>query len=113
MFMCSRIAGIFGITLACGLALSAGDAPSGDAAAKSVTEDLDRHKANGFVMQQVKDAPTARAFSKHLFFGVYFRQYPVARPTPEGMNASNLYVVGPDGKAQLLKDAHQLQSLFR
>jgi hypothetical protein len=89
------------------------DRPSADAADKAVHEDLDKLKAAGFVMQEVKDEPVGRAFPKHVFFGVYFRQYPVARLTPKGMNASNVYAVGPDGKAQLLKDATELQGFFK
>lgn len=90
--------------------------PSADDVAKAekaVNEDLDKFKAAGFTMQQVKDEAVGRAFPKHVFFGVYFRQFPVARLTPEGMSASNLYAIGPDGKAQLIKEAKQLQDFFK
>jgi hypothetical protein len=83
------------------------------AAAKAVNAELDRLKATGFVMQEVKDGPVSRAFPKHVFFGVYFRQHPVARLAPKGMNSANVYAVGPDGKAQLMKDAAQLQGFFK
>jgi len=83
------------------------------AAAKAVNGELDRLKATGFVMQEVKDGPVSRAFPKHVFFGVYFRQHPVARLAPKGMNSANVYAVGHDGKAQLVKDAAQLQGFFK
>jgi hypothetical protein len=103
---------ICGVTLACGLALSAsGDSPA--AAVKAVTHDLEKLKAQGYVMQQVQDAATERTFPKYAFFGVYFRQYPVARLTPDGMSNANLYAVGPDGKAALIKESLKLQEFFR
>jgi hypothetical protein len=92
------------------------DKSSDEGAAKAqkvVQDDLDRLKAAGFVMQQVKDEAVERAFPKYHFFGVFFRQYPVARLTPEGLNSSNLYAVGPDSKAQLLKEEKQLEDFFK
>jgi hypothetical protein len=83
------------------------------AAAKAVNEELDKLKAAGFVMQEVKDEPVSRAFPKHTFFGVYFRQFPVARLTPKGMNSANVFAVGPDGKAKLLKEQSELQGFFK
>lgn len=123
--MATRIAAVmvFAAALALGLAWRAAAAPappdkekpSADDVAraeKAVNEDLDKLKAAGFTMQQVKDEAVGRAFPKYVFFGVYFRQYPVARLTPEGLNSANLYAVGPDGKAQLLKDTTQFQAFF-
>jgi hypothetical protein len=91
----------------------ANDRPSADVAAKAVNDALQGFNATGFVIQEVKDERVARAFPKHLFFGVYFRQYPVARLVPKGMNASNVYAVGPDGKARLLKQTTDLHDFFR
>ncbi len=106
---------IYGVTLACGMALAAGGDPP-TAAAKAVTQDLEKHKAQGYVMQQVQDAATARCFPKYTFFGVFFRQYPVARLTPEGMSSANLYAVNDAGKALLIreeiKEAPKLQEFF-
>ena len=107
---------ICGLTLVCGMALSAGGDPA-TIAAKAVTQDLEKHKAQGYVMQQVHDAATARCFPKFTFFGVFFRQYPVARLTPEGMSSANLYAVNSAGKALLIreeiKEASKLQEFFR
>jgi hypothetical protein len=92
------------------------DKPSDDDTAKAqkvVNDDLDRLKAAGFTMQQVKDEAVGRAFPKVVFFGVFFRQFPVARLTPEGLNSANLYAVGPDDKPQLLKEANQLEDFFK
>jgi hypothetical protein len=116
------IPGFFCLALAFALVLCAADAPAQEpandrpatkAAAKAVNEDLEKFKATGFVMQEVKDEPVRRAFPKHVFYGVYFRQYPVARLTPKGMNSSNVYAVGPDARAQLLKEATELQRFFK
>src|SRR5262249_15930968 len=87
--------------------------PAAAAATKAVQEDLNSFMATGFVMQEVKDEAVGRAFPSHVLFGVYFRQYPVARLTPKGMSNANVYAVGPDGKARLLKDAAQLQDFFK
>jgi hypothetical protein len=78
--------------------------PSADDAAKAVNDELAKLKADAAVVQPVKDEAVNRAFPKFQFIGVYFRQYPVARVVPEGLNVANLYAVGPDGKLQLMKD---------
>jgi hypothetical protein len=92
------------------------DKPSDDDAAKAqqvVNDDLNHLKAAGFTMQQVKDEAVQRSFPKYHFFGVFFRQFPVARLTPEGLNSANLYAVGPDAKPQLLKEPKQLEDFFK
>ena len=112
MFKRATVAGIFCVVFSY-VPATAQNKPAVDAAAKAVNDDLDRFKATGFVMQQVKNEPVERAFPRHEFFGVYFRQYPVARITPQGMSDSNLYAVGPDAKPNLLKEAKQLQDFFK
>jgi hypothetical protein len=117
------LAAAFGAALLLGLGgrvvavpAPANDKPSDDdvtKAQKAVNDDLDRLKAAGFTMQQVKDEAVGRAFPRVVFFGVFFRQFPVARLTPEGMNSANLYAVGPDAKPQLLKEAKQLENFFK
>jgi hypothetical protein len=82
-------------------------------AQKVVNDDLDRLKAAGFTMQQVKDEAVGRAFPKVVFFGVFFRQFPIARLTLEGLKSANLYAVGADGKPQLLKEAKQLEDFLK
>jgi hypothetical protein len=92
------------------------DKPSDDDAVKAqkvVQADLDRLKAAGFTMQQVKDEAVQRSFPKYHFYGVFFRQFPVARLTPEGLNSANLYAVGPDAKPLLLKEAKPLEDFFK
>jgi hypothetical protein len=117
--MSTRIAAliVFGAALALGPAGRAAAAdkagPSDDdiaKAQKAVSDDLARLKGDGAVVQPVKDEAVSRAFPKHIFFGAFFRQFPVARPTPEGLNSANIYAVGPDGKAQLIKDNSQFHS---
>ncbi len=92
---------------------SAQDKPSPETAAKAVNDELARVNATGFVTQQVQNEAVRRVFPQHLFFGVYFRQYPVARMTPEGMNNANLYAVGPGAKPNLLKESKRLQDFFK
>ena len=123
--MSTRIAVfVFGAALALGLSWRAAAAPappdkpgpSDDDVAKAekaVNDDLARLKADGANVQQVKDEAVNRAFPKYVFFGAFFRQFPVARVTPEGLSASNLYAVGPDGKPQLIQEAKQLQEFFK
>jgi hypothetical protein len=87
------------------------DKPSADDVAKAekaVTEQLEKKKAQGFVMAQIKDEAVERALPKVTFFAVLFKQFPVGRVPPEGMNASNVFAVGADGKPQLLIDAEKL-----
>lgn len=97
----------------CGAQAPTKGKPAGDAAAKAVHDDLAKHKAMGFVMQEVQDAAVGRAFPHYVFFGVYFRQFPIARLTPKGLSTANVYAVDPDAKAQLIKEAARLQDFFK
>src|SRR5438309_1342862 len=57
-----------------------------------------------------------KALPKHFFFAVRFRQFPVARALPEGMKASNIFVVSKEGKeysVHRLSDAKGLEKYFQ
>jgi hypothetical protein len=90
--------------------------PSDDDIAKAekiVKDDLARLKGDSAAVQPIKDDAVNRSFPKYVFFGAFFRQFPVARVLPEGLSSANLYAVGPDGKAQLIKDKDGLVSFFQ
>ena len=61
----------------------------------------------------VADKAVRKNFANHRFVVVRFRQFPVARQVPEGMQASNIFAVVMDGKAEHLKDAKTLEKFFR
>jgi hypothetical protein len=92
------------------------DKPTADDVAKAeqaVKDDLDKAKAQGFRMGQLKDDAVDRVFPKYTFFTVLFPQFPVGRVPPAGMKASNVYAIGPDGKPQLLLDVKGLEDFFK
>jgi hypothetical protein len=53
-----------------------------------------------------------KAFPKQTFFAVRYRIYPVARKIPEGLAASNLFVV-QDSKLEHLKDNKSLAAFYQ
>lgn len=61
----------------------------------------------------IVDGALAQAFPKHVFYVLRFRMFPVARMTPEGLKPSNVFVVAPDGAAQLLADSDATKSFSR
>ncbi|MST94548.1 MAG: hypothetical protein EXS33_04655 [Pedosphaera sp.] len=60
----------------------------------------------------IVDSALAQAFPKHVFYVLRFRLFPVARMTPEGLKPSNVFVVAPDGAAQLLADSDATKKFF-
>lgn len=54
-----------------------------------------------------------QVFPGHRLVVVRFRQFPVARIAPEGLNASNVFAVAKDGKLEHLKDVKALEKFFR
>jgi hypothetical protein len=63
-------------------------------------------------VEVIWDPVLGRVWPRHTFFGVLFRQYPVARVAPTGLSPSNVFVVGPAGKAQPLKSSKELEQFF-
>ncbi len=61
----------------------------------------------------VADKAVRKNFANHHFVVIRFRQFPVARQIPEGMQASNIFAVAKDGKAEHLKDVKTLEKFFR
>jgi hypothetical protein len=81
---------------------------------KKATELVDKQmadlKAAGGMIAVFTDEPLLKVFPSQLFVGVRFRQGPVARRVPEGLNPFNLFVV-KDGKVEHVKDG--LEKYFK
>ena len=81
-------------------------------AEKVLAEQLEKLKATHGQVIWVDSPAVKKAFPKDVFFAVRFRQFPVARILPEGLKASNVFVVPDGGKARRLADAKALQKFF-
>jgi hypothetical protein len=82
-------------------------------AEKAAREHLDRLKGAAGAIEYVKDEAVVAALPNDFFFTVLFRQYPVARVTPEGLKASNVFAVDGEGKVEVLTDAKMLEKFFK
>jgi hypothetical protein len=82
-------------------------------AERAVTARLEELKGSAAVVQPIRDDTLDRTFPGSLFFAAFFRQYPVARLTPEGLKDSNLCAVGRGGKVELMTDSSQLKQFFK
>ncbi len=54
-----------------------------------------------------------KTFPAHVVVLARFRQFPVARIMPEGLQSSNIFAVTKDGKIEHLRDAKTLEKFFR
>jgi len=77
-----------------------------------VVEHLNNIKGTDGQVVWLDHESLTKAFPKQAFFAVRYRIYPVARKLPEGMAASNLFVV-QDGKLEYLKDNKALAAFFK
>jgi hypothetical protein len=92
------------------------DKPSADdlkKAEKLVTDRLGELKADRGKVERITDEPVECAFPGHVFFSVLFVQFPIGRPIPEPLKASNIFAVSPEGKLKLLTDAKELETYFK
>jgi hypothetical protein len=90
--------------------------PSKDAVAKAETAlktHLEKIKATGGAIVHLHTPALAKDFPGDIFFALRFRLFPVARRLPEGMKASNIFVVSKEGKVQHLHDAKELEKYFQ
>lgn len=60
----------------------------------------------------IKDDALAKAFPKHAFVSVIYPQFPVARQSPEPLQAGNVIAVPAEGKVVPLADVKQLEKFF-
>ena len=84
-------------------------------AQKQVEGELARLQGTAGRVQPITEEPVVKTFPQYLFFAVVFRQFPVARPTPEPLQSSNVYAVPRDqhGQLQLFTDTKGLEAFFR
>ncbi len=83
------------------------------AAKKAVDDHLEKIKSVGGTVELVKDEPIARSMPTHAFYTVRYRQFPIARQTPEGLKASNVFAVDGKGKVQILTTIAELQKFMK
>lgn len=69
-------------------------------------------KDAGEVIPQVA-ASVKKTFQAHVIVLARFRQFPVARIMPEGLQSSNIFAVTKDGKIEHLKNVKTLEKFFR
>jgi hypothetical protein len=82
-------------------------------AEQAVKDYLDNLKGPAATVSPLDDASLGRALPGHVFFAVRYRQWPVAVRPPAGLRSSNVFAVGPDGKARAFLDAKGLESFFK
>jgi hypothetical protein len=80
---------------------------------KAAKEFQEAKKAGAGALVLLKDDVFAKATPHQTFFTLRFRQFPVARPNPEGLSSSNVLVVDPQDKVQLIKDAKELEAFAK
>ena len=68
---------------------------------------------DGFEVLWKGDEAVRTTFPAHHLIIVRFRQFPIARVLPEGLQASNLFAVTKDGKIEYVKDAKALEKFFQ
>jgi hypothetical protein len=83
------------------------------AARKAVDAHLEKVKGSYGTVEQVKDEPIARAMPAFAFYTVRYRQFPIARQTPEGLKPSNVFAVDAKGKVQVLTTLVELQKFLK
>ena len=83
------------------------------AAKKAVDAHLEKIKGTSGTVERLEDEPVARAMPAFAFYTVRYRQFPVARQTPEGLKASNVFAVDAKGKVQILTTLPELQKFLK
>jgi hypothetical protein len=115
--MNARIVCTFVLSGALALALGGAARAAGDEdiakAKKAATEHLAGLKGDAGVVTHIKDDTLDKALPDVICFSVLFRQYPVGRVPPEGLKASNVFVVDKDGKVKVITDTKGLEEFFK
>src|SRR5262249_54065180 len=78
-----------------------------------VTEFLDNLNVHGYTIREITDDYVNRSFPNFTFFGVIFRQYPVARLCPEqqGLACANIFFVHQE-EVGFAPNISELRSFF-
>jgi hypothetical protein len=79
------------------------------AKAKKLIAEDEKLKDRG-IIEVIEDPSVATALPEHVYVAVIVRQFPVARPVPEGLSGANVFAVDRDGKVSILKDARSSRS---
>jgi hypothetical protein len=90
--------------------------PSQEAAGKAIIAlkaHLEKAKATGGQILPIYSPALTKDFPEDIFLALRFRLFPVARRLPEGMKASNIFVVSKEGKVKHLRDAKELEKFFQ
>jgi hypothetical protein len=82
-------------------------------AEEAVKDRLKEMKGEAAMVAHLEDETLGRVFPDHHFFSVAFRQYPVARANPEGLQSCNVFVVLPKGKLKLLTETKELEAFAK
>jgi hypothetical protein len=82
-------------------------------AEKSVHAYLKEIRGDHAQVKHIDEPAVERALPGYAFFSVLYRQFPVGRVLPAKLKSSNVFVVGPDGKARPLTTAKELEKLFK
>jgi hypothetical protein len=90
--------------------LSKEDVEKAEKAAKAHLEKL---KGSHGKLTYIEDPALGRVLPGHAFFGVLFRQFPVGRVPPPGLGTSNVFVVNPAGKVEVLATPKQLENFYK
>src|SRR5262245_59591326 len=80
-----------------------------EAAVKKHVEDT---KATNGKLTRLTDEALENALPPFALYSLSFRQFPVARPTPQGYNAANLVSVSKDNKPKVINSQKDLQKFF-
>ena len=77
-------------------------------------QQVDEHlkKLGGPVAQILWLEPVSQTFPNHYFFAARYRQFPVARALPEGLQASNVFVVPKNGSLVRIKELKDLKDFM-
>jgi hypothetical protein len=91
------------------------ESPGVEQARKVLLKSLARYREQAPEIQPVLLSHRAleQMFPKAVFFVVRFRQYPVGRVPPEGLDVSNIFVVVPEKEPLRIGKSEQLQKFFR
>jgi hypothetical protein len=64
-------------------------------------------------LARITDEALTQTFPNQHFFGVTFRQYPVARAAPKPLKSKNIFALRKNGKTRHLTDTAGLEEYFR
>jgi hypothetical protein len=82
-------------------------------AREAVDARLEQLHAQGGQVEHIADGAVVQSLPGTLCFAVLFRQYPVARVVPEGLQSGNVFAVTKGGKVEVVSDPEALKKFFQ